>query len=441
MHGRHARALIAVGATLALVTTAAPAGAAVEPGPVELVSRDSSGGPGDGESLDPYLSADGRFVVFMSRASDLVAGDANGETDVFIKDRIDGSVALVSVDDQGRQLPGYSYPTSVSADGRRVLFYTSAIVPHPDGDRSVTRPMLWDRLEGTAQPLAAADRDGRPASIREAVISGNGRYLAFSTLDRLVRGDRDRSVDVHRLGLTNGAVRRVSTPPLGDTSSGVGGAVPSISHSGRVISFQTKARLVKRDRLHKHRDVYVRDLRQRRPRLVSRSSAGRQANFDSRESSVSAGGRYVVFSSSATNLVRRDTNRVSDVFLHDRRTGKTKRMSVNSRELQGNRPSQGSYYGSAPAVSRDGRFVVFASRATNLAPGITSDVGNVFVRDRRAGRTVALSVPSGGTSAVSGVGRMSADGSTVAFWSEAPDLVVDDANGAIADVFVRRLRD
>jgi hypothetical protein len=159
---------------------------------------------------------------------------------------------------------------------------------------------------------------------------------------------------------------------------------------------------------------------------------------------ISAGGRYVVYSSYATNLVRGDTNDDWDVFWHDRRTGTTERVSVDSRGRQGDRQSQGpGFFSESASVSRDGRYVVFGSLASNLAPETNDVFRNVYVRDLGDRTTTALSLTPAGTGASgdSGGVRVSGDGSTVTFWSEAPDLVVDDVNATVADVFVRRLGD
>ena len=289
-----------------------------------------------------------------------------------------------------------------------------------------------------------------PARLLEVgspVLSGNGRYVVFGTTAPLVRGDRDLYSDVYRLDLTTKAVRRVTVTPLARPGRDLAG-LPSVSHSGRFIAFQTTARLVKRDRARSTRavarDIYVRDMERRNPRLVSVSSTGVQANFDSIRAGVSAGGRYVVFSSMATNLVRRDTNGEWDVFVRDLRKGTTQRVSVSSRERQGNRVSQGPMFaGSPPSITRDGQYVVFSSLATNLAPnsfpGVDPDNGgNIFVRDRRAGTTTTVSATASQEPAndVSHVGAISTNGSLIAFTSDATNLDEGD-NNSYTDVFVR----
>jgi len=165
---------------------------------------------------------------------------------------------------------------------------------------------------------------------------------------------------------------------------------------------------------------------------VSVDNAGNQGNAASSGDGISGDGRFVVFTSSATNLVPGDTNSVADVFVRDRQTGTTERVSVDSAGNQGNAGSSG------VGISGDGRFVVFTSSATNLVPGDTNSVADVFVRDRQTGTTERESVDSAGNqgNAASSGDGISADGSFVVFTSSATNLVPGDTN-SVADVFVR----
>ena len=165
---------------------------------------------------------------------------------------------------------------------------------------------------------------------------------------------------------------------------------------------------------------------------VSVDNAGNQGNAASSGVGISGDDRFVVFTSSATNLVPGDTNSVDDVFVRDRQTGTTERVSVDSAGNQGNAGSSG------VGISGDGRFVVFTSSATNLVPGDTNSVADVFVRDRQTGTTERVSVDSAGNqgnAGSSGVG-ISGDGRFVVFTSSATNLVPGDTN-SVADVFVR----
>jgi Tol biopolymer transport system component len=161
-------------------------------------------------------------------------------------------------------------------------------------------------------------------------------------------------------------------------------------------------------------------------------SNGAQGNDDSHFAAISADGRYVAFHSDASNLVAGDTNNARDIFVRDRQMGTTERVSVHSNGAQGND------WSFDPAISDDGRYVAFESRASNLAPGYTNGTVDIFVRDRLMGTTERVSVDSNGTQANydSYSPDISGDGRYVAFQSLASNLVSGDTNG-VSDVFVR----
>src|SRR5437762_758323 len=174
---------------------------------------------------------------------------------------------------------------------------------------------------------------------------------------------------------------------------------------------------------------------------VSVASDGTEGNDVSLGSALSADGRFVAFDSAATDLVAGDTNGVSDVFVHDRQTGTTERVSVASGGAQGNGSSGLIGFAFPPALSADGRFVAFVSAATDLVAGDTNGVSDVFVHDRQTGTTERVSVASGGAQGNGNSGgffavpALSAAGRFVAFQSAATNLVAGDTNGT-TDVFV-----
>jgi len=169
-------------------------------------------------------------------------------------------------------------------------------------------------------------------------------------------------------------------------------------------------------------------------------SSGRQANAASNGSSISADGRKVVFQSVASDLVVGDTNMRQDVFVHDLTTGETIRVSVANDGSQANGSSGSDGWGNAPAISADGRFVVFESTATNLVPNDTNGTRDIFIRDTANGTTRLVSVASNGAqgNAASSIPSVSAKGNLVAFQSYASNLTPNDTN-ASWDIFVRNL--
>lgn len=166
--------------------------------------------------------------------------------------------------------------------------------------------------------------------------------------------------------------------------------------------------------------------------LASVDSGGNAANGESTHSAMSDDGRYVAFLSKASNLVPGDTNGAQDVFLHDRITGLTTRVSVGPGGVEAN------WHSHSPAVSGDGRYVGFESEASNLVASDTNFLRDVFVHDTQTSLTERISLGLAGaeTDGASGEPKLSADGRYVAFWSEGTNLVAGDVNGW-RDVFVR----
>ncbi len=181
-------------------------------------------------------------------------------------------------------------------------------------------------------------------------------------------------------------------------------------------------------------DVFVHDRQTGATERVSMASDGTQGNSDSGSPALSTDGRYVVFRSWATNLVPNDTNNMGDVFVHDRQTGETTLVSVASDGTQANRHSY------SRSITFDGRYVVFYSDADNLVPGDTNGTWDVFVHDRQTGTTERVSVASDGTQPnnFSNDPAITDDGRYVAFRSDASNLAPGDTNG-YEDIFVKDL--
>jgi Tol biopolymer transport system component len=425
-------ATLVVGTGLAAAATPAVVGSgAVTTG----VPVDRSGQQPNGHSYEPAISADGRFVAFASIASNLVAGDLNGTIDVFVRDRRLQVTRRVSVGPGGQQANDNSLLPAISADGRFVVFVSSASNLVAGDTNQLLDVFVRDRVAQvtTRVSVGPGGLQGNGDSFSHSpVISAHGRFVAFASFaSNLVAGDTNDTEDVFVRDRKLQVTRRESVGPGGLQANSVS-LGPAISADGRFVAFWSYANNLVGGDSNGRYDVFVRDRRVQVTRRVSVGPGGRQGNYDSSEPTISADGRFVAFESGASNLVAGDTNHRLDVFVRDRKLQVTRRVSVGSGGQQANTAS---YF---PAISADGRFVVFTSYASNLVVGDTNGTGDVFVRDRMARVTRRVSVGPGGQQANSRsfLAAISADGRFVAFASSASNLVAGDTNGKV-DVFVR----
>jgi len=422
--------LIAV-VVLALVAIAVPGWAATAK--TSRVSLSSAGGEGDDRSFFPAISSGGRFVAFTSDASNLVAGDTNGASDVFVRDRRNGTTRRISVSTAGVKANADSYDPSISANGRFVAFSSDASNLVADDTNDSTDVFVRDLWSHTTRRVSvnSSDTEGNSVSYLPS-ISGGGRFVAFSSFaSNLVGADANAAYDVFVRDLRTDTTSRVSVSTAG-VEGDFGSYDPSISADGRFVAFDADATNLVADDTNDTTDVFIRDRTNHKTSLVSVSVAGAVGNADSYAPSISADGRFVAFHSYASNLVGADTNAAADVFVRDRGTDTTSRASVSSAGVQGNSD------GFLPSISADGRFVAFYSGASNLVGGDTNDAFDVFVRDRTDHTTRRVSLSSRGVqgNAYSYDPSISADGRFVTFYSDATNLVGGDTNAA-GDVFVR----
>ncbi len=358
-------------------------------GATTIVSVRSDGTHGNLNSSSPSLSADGRYVAFQSDATNLVAGDTNTYRDVFVHDRTTGVTNRVSIASNGAQANYPSQRPAISADGRFVAFTSTASNLVPGDTNGYEDVFVHDRESVTTTRISVAS-DGTQGNNRSGdylttgpgiSISGDGRYVAFqSRASNLVPGDTNGEDDVFVHDGDSGTTTRVSIAFDG-TQGGTESLYASISADGRYVTFQSYAsNLVPGDTNGRY-DVFVRDRESGTTSRVSIASDGTQGNSDSGSYglSISADGRYVAFASAASNLVPGDTNTFHDVFVHDRDSGATSRVSVASDGAESNHEC---WY---PAISGDGRYVGFHSLASSLVPGDTNGWTDVFVHDRGAG--------------------------------------------------------
>jgi Tol biopolymer transport system component len=412
--------------------TSGNCGPPANPGVTTRVSLAGDGNERQGGSYGACISADGRYVAYQCFL-DL----PEMFSDVIIRDLYTGENEVVSITFDGSPSGCGSSPDGISADGRYVAFTscTGRILPGkapgvwPDG-------FVRDRLVGqTFLVTVAADGTWTEEGGGCGSISADGRYVAFwSYASNLVPGDTNGYPDVFVRDQQAGQTTRVSVSSAGTQANSNSGS-GSISADGRYVAFDSDASNLVPGDTNGMWDVFVHDRQTGQTTRVSLASDGTQGNSGSRGPSISADGRYVAFWSYASNLVPGDTNGKRDVFVHDRQTGQTTRFSVASDGTQGNGDSRG------PSISADGRYLAFTSEASTLVPGDTSGGWDVFLHDRQTGQTTRVSVASDGTQGNGDSGfygapsSISADGRYVAFVSYASNLVPGDTNGC-EDVFV-----
>jgi Tol biopolymer transport system component len=390
---------------------------------------------GAGQSEVAALSHDGRRIAFSSTAADLVDGDQNEWWDAFVLDYDTRSIWRVSVsgtgaeaDGPGAQAPHPTYATSISADGLWVTFASGAGNLVPDDDNGMPDLFAHELTTGETSRVNLATGGGE--SDREempwGVLSGDGRLVAFASHATTLGGDpscaavylRDRQSG-ETIPLTAGAgTQSCMSDQVGSLAlSGAGDVVAYRAEDGAAVGFAG--------------GIFLSDRSGASGELASARRDGQPANGRSGEPVLSGDGRFVAFWSDASNLVAGDDNGDSDIFVRDRESGGVERVSVAT----GGAQSRGDCW--SPSISADGRLVAFASSAPDLVAGDQNGVADVFVHDRRTGATVRVSAPpAGGESDGPSDGVvLSGDGRVLAFTSEAENLLPGSGPGT-RNVFV-----
>ncbi|MFZ5819138.1 MAG: hypothetical protein ACOYYJ_04475 [Chloroflexota bacterium] len=395
------------------------------PGDITRVSVDASGTQAIGGSQQAAISGDGRYVAFKSDASNLVSGDTNGVGDIFVHDRQTGAIARVSVDSGGLEPNGGSYSPALSYDGRYVAFASDASNLVSGDTNVVTDIFVHDRTTGQTTRVSVDSSSAQAndySSEWGTAISGDGRYVAFSSqATNLVSGDTNNEGDVFVHDRDTGQTGRISVDSTGAQANGQSSS-PSISSDGRYVAFSSNAPNLVAGDTNDQTDVFVHDRQTGATSRVSVSSTGAQTiGHTSYDPAISGDGRFVAFFSGAENLVP-DFTWEGYIYVHDRQTGQTTRESLSSDGWQ--------LIGTAenPVLSSNGRYLAFdfydkSEGMPNL---------NIYVRDRQTGTTVQV---THGTDYLSRAPSISADGMIVAFRSDRPNLVSGDTNDA-DDIFV-----
>jgi Tol biopolymer transport system component len=332
----------------------------------------------------------------------------------------------------GTQANDHSFEPSLSADGRYIAFQSAATNLVSGDTNSNPDIFIHDRQTGkTIRASIASDgAEGNDGSYYPS-LSADGRYVAFDSFaSNLVSDDTNGMRDVFVYDRQTGQTSRVSVASDGTQGNGMSDQ-PSLSADGRYVAFSSIATNLIDNDTNQIWDIFIHDRQTKQTNRVSVASDGTEAINWSEAPFVSADGRYIAFQSYASNLVSGDTNSNCDVFLHDRQNGQTSRVSVASNGTEGNHLS------GHPSLSADGRYISFESYASNLVSGDTNGNWDVFLHDQQTGQTIRVSVSSDESQANYHAYEpsLSADGNYVAFHSAATNLVSNDTNGS-RDVFV-----
>jgi Tol biopolymer transport system component len=319
----------------------------------------------------PSMSADGRLIAFQSLASNLVPSDFNGREDCFVHSLATGVTTRISVTSAGESGNSGSRNPAISADGRIVAFQSDATNFAAGDVNQGSDVFVHDRTRSQTTRISMSV-NGWSA---EPALSADGRYVAFeSGGSDLVLGDLNGTYDVFVHDRQNQLTARVSVNSAGLEGNGRSGK-PAISADGRFVVFESEAHNLVLGDTNGRVDVFVHDRQTRRTVRVSVDSFGREGPHASRNPTISPDGRYVAFQS-FSSLVAGSGGAAGAVYLHDRTTGFTSLMAIDTSGQAANAPCD------KPALSVEARFIAFQTAASNLVEADTNDALDVFVHQR-----------------------------------------------------------
>ena len=385
----------------------------------ELVSLSDIGLKGNNNSENSVISADGRYVVFESYANNLVTGDTNAAKDIFVRDLLNDTIELISVNNEGVIGNNDSTNPSISADGRYTAFESLANNFIDNDFGFYSNVFVHDTVDDTTR-LISTNTSGDPVFAVEPSISADGRYVAFaSTMDNIVLDDNNVDGDIFVTDLVNGTTEIASLGTIGNQGNSYS-TNPSISADGRYVAFVSIADNLIPGDVNDTYDIFVRDLVNDTTEIVSVNTDGNTLNTEMSFSPViSDNGRYVAFWSFSDNLTANDNQYGRNIFVRD--------LITNTTELVTGQGENAVYSTQDETfdISADGRYVTFLSGSGVAVRDLVNDTTQFLdLNDDDLQASDLIETPS-----------ISADGRYVAFGSAGDPLNVGDTDLS-KDIFV-----
>jgi Tol biopolymer transport system component len=345
----------------------------------ERVSVSTLGVEADGASMFSRISAnDGRYVVFQSNATNLLGpgNDTDGVTDIFVYDRTLDTIELISGVSGLAVADGNSTSPVISADGQYVAFQSTATNLVGGDTNSVSDIFVYDRTLDVMQRVSVSTLGVEAdTSATTASISADGRYVAFvSAATTLVATDTNGFHDVFVYDRDQSTLEIVSVDGSGNEVNNLSTSEPIIAADGSYVAYVSGATNIVAGDTEGIQDVFFYNRGTGVSGRASKSDAGIGENANPQEPAISSQGYFVAFSTPATNLIGNDFNSGSDVYVYNRVANTIKRISVDA---AGNEVSGGNAV--QPSISADGRFIVFTSGQNNLAPGDVASLFDIFI--------------------------------------------------------------
>jgi Tol biopolymer transport system component len=409
--------------------------------PPSLVSSAADGTQSNNYSYNASVSNDGKYVIFVSRANNYGFTDNNGE-DIFLKDTQTGEIKLVSHSQSSLTSTGNSWSGEpyMTPDAKYVFFTSSASDLVANDTNNSDDVFRYEVATGNTIRVSEAANGTQFNNNSEGnAVSADGRYVVFnSRASNIVAGDNNGQWDIFVKDIQTGDVQRVNISSNGVESNG-NSSLGSISNDGRYVTFVSRANNLVSGDTNGVSDVFMHDRVTGETTRISVGNNGSQINNSADNAWISGNGKFVVYDSYASNIVANDINSNRDIFVYDVENGTTERTSLSSSETEGNSNSYLEYM-VVRSISDDGRFIVFSSYADNLVSGDTNGRGDVFLRDRLTGDTFLVSKNSSGSTANnwSEEPSISANGKYIVFTSRASNLVAGDTNSN-DDIFIQQI--